>query len=226
MAESLLVASSQLLYYSHHIKINLSSGDQNVARYKADQHEASHTAIVQAASEMVREHGFDGASVGAVMKAVGLTHGGFYAHFADKGDMLAAAMTQALVPTVDRFERWTAAAQASGDPSDVARAYLSDHHLAHPGQGCAAAALVTEVGRQATPLRKAFADGAAASARILGRVFPAADETPAWGVLALMSGALALMRAVPDEAMRAEIRTRVMRDLRKLALPDGVAQQD
>jgi TetR/AcrR family transcriptional regulator, transcriptional repressor for nem operon len=188
-----------------------------MARYSADHHDQSHVAILHAAAELIREHGFDGASVGAVMKAVGMTHGGFYAHFVDKADMLTAAMTQALVPTVDRFETWTAAAEAAGDPALVARTYLSDHHLAHPGQGCAAAALVSEVARQGEPLRTAFADGAQASATILGRVFPG-DQ--AWGVLALMSGGLALMRAVPDKGMRDAIRTRVMADLRKLALPD------
>jgi TetR/AcrR family transcriptional regulator, transcriptional repressor for nem operon len=188
-----------------------------MARYTAEHHDESHKAILQAAAELIREHGFDGASVGAVMKAVGLTHGGFYAHFVDKADMLAAAMTQALVPTVDRFDRWTAEAQAAGDASLVARTYLSDHHMAHPGQGCAAAALVSEVGRQGVPVRDAFAQGAQASAVILARVFPG---DVAWGVLAIMAGALALMRAVPDEEMRAAIRVRVMRDLRKLALPD------
>ncbi|MGL4319782.1 MAG: TetR/AcrR family transcriptional regulator [Paracoccaceae bacterium] len=188
-----------------------------MARYKAEHHEKSHAAILEAAAELIRTHGFDAASVGAVMKAVGLTHGGFYAHFADKDAMLTAAMAQALVPTVDRFERWTTAAQAADDAAQVARTYLSDHHLAHPGQGCAAAALVGEVARQSLPLREAFADGAETSARLLARVYPG---DLAWGVLALMSGALALMRAVPDEAMRAAIRERVMRDLRKLALPD------
>jgi TetR/AcrR family transcriptional regulator, transcriptional repressor for nem operon len=188
-----------------------------MARYTAEHHDQSHAAILQAASELIREHGFDGASVGAVMKAVGLTHGGFYAHFADKADMLTAAMTQALVPTVERFDRWTAQAEAAGDAAVVAQTYLSDHHIGHPGQGCAAAALVSEVARQGEPLRTAFAQGARASATILARVFPG---DVAWGVLAIMSGALALMRAVPDEAMRGMIRARVMRDLRKLAEPD------
>ena len=185
--------------------------------YPQSLREESRKAILQAAAELIRDHGFDGASVGVVMKAVGLTHGGFYAHFMDKADMLTAAMAQALVPTVDRFDRWTTDAAAAGDPARVAQAYLSDHHVAHPGQGCAVAALVSEVRRQGMPLRAVFATEAEASAVILGRLFP--GDVP-WGVLAIMSGALTLMRAVPDEAMRAEIRARVMLDLHKLALPD------
>lgn len=189
-----------------------------MARYKAEHHDQTHAAILAAAALLIREQGFDGVSVGAVMKAVGLTHGGFYAHFEGKADLLAAAMEQALIPTVDRFDRWTAAATASGDPAHVARAYLSDHHLCHPGEGCAAAALVSEVGRQGLPVREAFASGASAAAETLARLYPG---PAAWGVLAMMSGALALMRAVPDEATRAEIRARVLKDLRKLAEVDA-----
>jgi TetR/AcrR family transcriptional regulator, transcriptional repressor for nem operon len=131
--------------------------------------------------------------------------------------MLTAAMTQALVPTVDRFDRFVTAAEAAGDPAVVARTYPSDQHVGQPAQGCAAAALVSEVARQGEPLRAVFAEGAEASAVILARVFPG---DAAWGVFALMSGALALMRAVPDAGMRAVIRDRVMADLRKLAQPD------
>ncbi len=185
-----------------------------MARYRPEHRSKTHVAIREAAAERLREQGFEGMSVGTVMKAVGLTHGGFYAHFTDKTDLLAAAMEQALVPTVDRFERWTAAALAADDPAKVAQAYLSDYHVAHPGEGCAAAALASEISRQAPPVREAFAKGAETAATILGRLYPG---QAAWGAFAMMFGALALMRAVPDESMRADIRERVLQDLRKLA---------
>jgi TetR/AcrR family transcriptional regulator, transcriptional repressor for nem operon len=188
-----------------------------MARYKDDHFDATHEAILAAASELVREHGFDGASVGTVMKAVGLTHGGFYAHFADKTAMLTAAMTRALVPTIARFEEFVADAGASGDPAQVARTYLSDGHVARVSKGCAVAALVSEVARQPQPVRDAFSVGAEASSQILGQIFPPKIGIKAWGVFALMSGALALMRAIPDTAQRAEIRDTVMADLRSLA---------
>lgn len=75
------------------------------------------------------------------------------------------------MPGVERFERWTAAAVA-GDASQVARTYLSDHHAAHPGNGYAAAALVSLVPRQDLALCAAFADGAQTSATICARVYP------------------------------------------------------
>ncbi len=189
-----------------------------MARYKDDHFDATHDAILAAASELVREHGFDGTSVGMVMKAVGLTHGGFYAHFPDKTAMLTAAMTKALVPTVERFQEFVADATASGDPALVAKTYLSDGHVTHVSKGCAVAALVSEVARQPLPVRLSFAVGATASADLLGQIFVPNKGAKAWGVFALMSGALALMRAVPDKIQRAEIRDQVMADLRKIAI--------
>ncbi len=189
-----------------------------MARYKPQHHDQTHAAILSAAAEILREQGFDSVTIGGVMKAVGLTHGGFYAHFMDRSELLAAALAEALVPTVDRFGRWTTEAEAAGDPSRVARAYLSDYHVAHRNEGCAAAALATEIGRQDEAIRAAFANGAEAAAVTLGRLFPG---PAAWGVFAMMFGSLALMRAVPDEATREAIRARVLEDLHKLAERDA-----
>lgn len=83
-------------------------------------------------------------------------------------------MAEALMPKVDWFGRWTAVAEATGNASRVARAYLSDYHLAHRNEGCAAAALATEIGRHDEAIRAAFANGAEAAAETLGRLFPGA----------------------------------------------------
>src|SRR5260221_5568151 len=52
--------------------------------------------IVETAARLFREHGFDGVGVDAIMKGAGLTHGGFYGHFASKDDLAAEAVTRAL----------------------------------------------------------------------------------------------------------------------------------
>ena len=44
------------------------------------------------ASRLFRERGFENVSVGEVMKAAGLTHGAFYAHFNSKEELQAAAV--------------------------------------------------------------------------------------------------------------------------------------
>jgi TetR/AcrR family transcriptional repressor of nem operon len=189
-------------------------------RHAPDRHATTHAALVAAASELVRDHGFDGLTVGAVMKAAGLTHGGFYAHFPDRAALVQAAVVHALGPTIARFAEFAQDAERAGDPAAVARTYLSEGHVARRAQGCAVAALVGEAARQPLPVRTAFAEGAATAAGLLAQAVPPDDGSArAWGVFAMMSGALALMRTVPDPALRAEIRARVEADLRRLAAP-------
>ena len=83
-----------------------------MARYKNDHHGKTHGAIVDAASKLLREHGFTDTSVANVMKAVGLTHGGFYAHFPDKTAMLVAAVERAFVQSPKNFDVLTRMANA------------------------------------------------------------------------------------------------------------------
>src|SRR6266446_253236 len=52
--------------------------------------------IVETASRMFREHGFDGVGIDAIMQGAGLTHGGFYGHFGSKDDLAAEAVARAL----------------------------------------------------------------------------------------------------------------------------------
>ena len=43
--------------------------------------------IVESARKLFNRHGFDRVSIGAIMEEAGLTHGGFYRHFASKDDL-------------------------------------------------------------------------------------------------------------------------------------------
>ena len=51
--------------------------------------ELSHQRIVDAAARAIRREGFAGVGVADIMKEAGLTHGGFYAHFASKDELVA-----------------------------------------------------------------------------------------------------------------------------------------
>ena len=48
--------------------------------------------ILDEAAKAMREHGHEGIGVANLMKRAGLTHGGFYAHFKDRDDLVAAAI--------------------------------------------------------------------------------------------------------------------------------------
>src|SRR5271167_4836334 len=64
---------------------------KRIMRYPVEETAAKHERIVKEASRLFRERGFENVTVGEVMKAAGLTHGAFYAHFGSKQDLQEAA---------------------------------------------------------------------------------------------------------------------------------------
>src|ERR1043165_9265950 len=99
--------------------------------------------ILDTAAQLFRERGFDGIGVADLMKAAGLTHGGFYGHFASKEDLMAQACTRA---SARSRGLWTKLAErAPDDPlSEIAGVYLTSKHRDNPGEGCLMAALASE----------------------------------------------------------------------------------
>src|SRR3954453_6223646 len=90
--------------------------------------------IVETAAQLFRERGFEGIGVADLMKEAGLTHGGFYGHFASKEDLMAEASARALTRSLALLNEL--AEGAPGDPvSAVADAYLSSRHRDNPGAG-------------------------------------------------------------------------------------------
>ena len=114
----------------------------------------SHARIVTSASRLLRERGVDGTSVSDVMSEAGLTHGGFYKHFANKEALMESALDAAFA---------TFSAKLDGNQPDAATAYrelyLSDGHVRNPGRGCPVAAVGQDVGRGSKQLKTAFGRG-------------------------------------------------------------------
>ena len=125
-----------------------------VSREQAD---ANHERIVDVASRMFREKGFDGVSVAELMTAAGLTHGGFYGHFGSKDDLVSEAATRAF----DRSgEAWTSIGSDSDKPfSALVDRYLDEAKLSKPGTACMFAMLAPEASRRGRGVKHVFADG-------------------------------------------------------------------
>ena len=83
-----------------------------------------------------------------MMQGVGLTHGGFYGHFASKEELMALACRRAVA---DMLADWRARAEAApGDPAaTIVEPYLAAGHRDAPGGGCLMAALGPEAARAA-----------------------------------------------------------------------------
>ena len=134
-----------------------------IMRYPDGHKEAVRDRIVSAASEALRRKGVAGVSIPALMKQAGLTHGGFYAHFADRDELVAEAVRAAGQET---------ATEVLGDDLSIQESigrYLSEGHLDHPEQGCVLAALGPDGPRQSAPVRRAFAEVARGFLAIIER---------------------------------------------------------
>jgi TetR/AcrR family transcriptional repressor of nem operon len=167
-------------------------------RITKEKRQENHDRIVAIASEMFRERGFDGVGVADLMQAAGLTHGGFYNHFASKEALIAEAAAKGFVETSERYANYSV--------GDVIDAYISRQHRDTRGQGCPAAALSGEAARLPEDTRAVFGDGiaelfAALETGLAGR---ADARAQAISLLAQAVGAVMLSRACPDGSALAD----------------------
>jgi TetR/AcrR family transcriptional repressor of nem operon len=110
--------------------------------------------ILDSASRKFREAGLQGVSVGDLMSAAGLTHGGFYGHFATRDELILKALMQAL----DGNESARAVHSGRSGALDYVRGHLTMEHCADPGRGCAVAALAGDVARAGRDVRHLFTE--------------------------------------------------------------------
>jgi len=168
------------------------------------QAEKNRQTVIDAASRLFREHGFDGIGLKNLMKGAGLTQGAFYKQFTSKDDLAAQASKRALESA---FSRWaTAAAANPTDPLGAAIAfYLSMEHREEKMDGCPVVALGSDAARQGADVKASFEAGIRKYLELLGSwVGDAEGEEPsgkAMAILSTMVGAVVLSRAVNDERL-------------------------
>jgi TetR/AcrR family transcriptional regulator, transcriptional repressor for nem operon len=147
--------------------------------------------IVETAARLFRERGISAVSVADVMADVGLTHGGFYKHFASKEALVAEAVGQAYAEQFAHLDHL-------GRPGDPAAhlalfdEYLSAAHRDSPGDGCPAAGFGGDMAHEepGAAAREAFAKGVEGYGQWLGH-----DGKPDLAALSTIVGAMILSRA-------------------------------
>lgn len=169
------------------------------------QAQANRAHVVETASQLFRERGYDGVGVADLMAAAGFTHGGFYKQFGSKTDLIAESAACGIAQT---------AARAGGGVELAAfvQQYLSREHRDSRGTGCTMAALGGDVARQPDVVRAAFAAGVESVVAALSRVDGVAGEAEDASrtrarVLDMVShavGAIIMSRACPDDSPLAE----------------------
>ena len=117
--------------------------------------ELSHDRIVDVAARAIRRAGYRGVGVADIMKEAGLTHGGFYAHFASRDALLVEAMQRAGRDNHAALSLAIERRMAKGGTRFAALvwAYLHDSNLDRTDQGCVVAALASEMTRQDEAVR-------------------------------------------------------------------------
>jgi TetR/AcrR family transcriptional repressor of nem operon len=169
---------------------------ENFMRYPVEETAAKHEKIVKEASRLFREHGFENVSVGEVMKAAGLTHGAFYAHFGSKEELQAAAVAYGQKVSLGRVQR----SKNKKSKGSYADRYLSRWHRDNPGDGCTMAALAQEVARSTPEVKAALEQGLEEMLSVRG-----GDRKEAIFRAAAMIGGVVLARAVQDRRLSDEI---------------------
>jgi TetR/AcrR family transcriptional regulator, transcriptional repressor for nem operon len=163
----------------------------------------SHDRIVDAAARAIRRAGFHGVGVADIMKEAGLTHGGFYAHFASRDALLAEALERAGRESAARMAKGCAQRQAKGASPlrALVEGYLSEQHLASAESGCPVAALASEIPRQAPEVRQAAAQRVRSLlARVQAALLADAPADSAAVIAGELVGTLQLARALGDNA--------------------------
>ncbi len=167
-------------------------------RYSEDHKAQTHQRIIDEASERFRRDGVGATGLQPLMKALGLTHGGFYAHFKSKDDLV----EQALRAAAAKLSEVSTEVFAGDNPLPrFIEGYLSAAHRANPGQGCPLPTLSSELGQrgQASSTTDEVVRERLA---MIESALPGPDASEqSIAMLSSLVGALMLSRSVADPAL-------------------------
>jgi TetR/AcrR family transcriptional repressor of nem operon len=166
-------------------------------RYGKDHKENTHRRVVEVASARLRKEGLDGVGVATLMGEAGLTHGGFYSHFASKEALVEEVIEAGMDET---FARVTEASKEEG-LEGLIRFYLRPSHREHPERGCPAAALGAEIARRSKATRSAFTRKLRRLVSLVESLLPHPKTETAQAILATLIGTLQLARSVSDRQL-------------------------
>lgn len=164
--------------------------------------------IVETAAKLFREKGYDGIGVADLMKSAGLTHGGFYGHFASKEDLMVEACELALKKSLDGWK-----ARIAQDPQQalpkLINHYLSTQSRDTPGTACPAPTMGVDVARTSPSARPAFTVTTRQQFDLLQGLMPEGEagvrRQQAITTFASLVGAMVLARSTDDAAFSEEI---------------------
>lgn len=171
-----------------------------MARLPNSRKEETHDRILAVAARALRRQGYAGVGVADVMREAGLTHGGFYAHFANREALIVEALERAARDSGAVVAEAVRACSAHGLSSfrALVESYLSDQHLAALDAGCPVAALAADMPRQPESVRAASSDRVRQLIDTVRSTLTPTLQPQAFAVASTLVGALQLARALGD----------------------------
>lgn len=180
-------------------------------RYGKEHKAETRKKVVEAAARRFRRDGIEATGVVDLMADAGLTHGGFYAHFASKENLVKEALQAAALKSRERLQRRISEARAAGrDPLEAfVTNYLTTLHRDRPDNGCSVAALGSEIARHPRKTKEAFTEGLSQTIEMIAGALPDTISRgrveKAYAVFSILVGALQLSRGVSDPDMSQSI---------------------
>jgi TetR/AcrR family transcriptional repressor of nem operon len=167
--------------------------------------EKNHAQIVEIAAQKMRESGTEGPGVAEIMKAAGLTHGGFYKHFDSRDDLVAEAIEAAVEQSREGFAE---VVEGADDPlAAFVDWYLSPAHRDQPGTGCPVVALGADAARADERVRATYTGQVQRYLAQMEELLGEGEDVRRRAIAAVseMVGAVLIARAVGDEELSEEI---------------------
>ena len=174
-------------------------------RYPANHKRTTRRRIVEAASQAFRERGVTETGVDEVMRRAGLTHGGFYAHFRDKTELIAEACDSAFDEAIPNLSRIAAQPTPAGRARLLIDSYLSASHRDNRGSGCLVVAVGADIARLRGAAREGYSRGFRQHLDRLATALRLSEDPPAnreivSHLMSSLVGALLFARAMNDPA--------------------------
>ncbi|WP_058186230.1 TetR/AcrR family transcriptional regulator [Terracidiphilus gabretensis] len=165
--------------------------------------------IVNNTSHRLRAEGLAGAAVSTVMQDAGLTHGGFYKHFASKDDLLLESLSEAFRQITDVLTRAANQSRPGSAWKTIVKTYLSPEYCDHAERGCPLAALGSELARADKAMKPQIAQELAKYKNHMLPFMPGRrisdKERAFFAIFSTMTGAITIVRLLPDLAMRKKV---------------------
>ena len=189
-------------------------------RYPPGHKQETRRRILSAASALFRRQGIRATGLPDVMKAAGMTVGGFYRHFDSKAALFREAVGASLQRTLTFLRHSPGELTGRAWRRAATARYLSREHLRNVDHGCPLPALTPEIARADREVRQAYAEALREIIAELEERMPQdaalTQREQAWGFMAINVGGLMLARATDDP----ELATEILEACRRSAVPD------